>query len=579
MFLAGEKNDYELVEEQKNYFCARYLWITCSLVLLLPVVRTIIVGLVETFIVQRELQRPEKWLTVLQMYAVRGIIVFVLLLATIAYFEKVKYETVKTVAEIIAGKNVVRSMNYKQFIIPLLVMFGIYTLGISSIIRADFLYIDDIGRSIQGYRGWDNFSRHINNFLAILIHTDTRISDISPLTHLIAAFFIAASSIALVYILNGGKITKTALAASLPIGLSPYFLECFSYKFDSPYMALSILVSIVPFVFMHNRRIFSVASIIGILFMYMTYQASSGIYIIIVIFLCFLQWNTQQKTNKEIFSFMLTSAISYGVGLLIFRIFIMNSFNTYVSSSFASVNGILHNFTQYISYIWNDFGRVWTVLLLLVILAFGIKTITTTKRNKLLALLVSFIIVAVMVVLSYGIYLVIEKPLYAPRGMYGFGAFIALLGIYTACQPKRIFAIPALALCWCFFVFSFAYGNALSAQKKYIDFRIEILLYDLSVLFPHQHNAPPLPIKLVDSAGHAPMVHNIGVRNPIIFRLVPVHLQGNSWAWGSVMLSLYKFNFDFRLNDSIEEELLDQIFDSRYHTIKRDAERVIVILK
>jgi len=552
-------------KSRKVIFTVGALGLLVSVVLLLPFVRTFAIGFMETFIMQRELKSPDRWIDLLRNYAACGIALFASLLAIIAYHEELK--------------NIILSINYKQLIIPFIIMSIIYVLSISSIIQADFLYRDDINRSISGARRWDNYSRYISNFLAILIHTNTRISDISPLTQLLAAIFIAASSVMLVYVLNNKKITKTALAASLPLGLSPYFLECFSFKFDSPYMALSVFASIIPFFFMENRRIFSIISVIGIWVMCMTYQASSGIYIIIVIFLCFLQWNTQQKTNKEIFSFMLTSAISYGVGLLIFRIFIMNSFNTYVSSSFASVNGILHNFTQYISYIWNDFGKVWKMLLLFVILAFGIKAITTTKRNKLLALLVSFIIVAVMVVLSYGIYLVIEKPLYAPRGMYGFGAFIALLGIYTACQPKRIFAIPALALCWCFFVFSFAYGNALSAQKKYIDFRIEILLYDLSVLFPHQHNAPPLPIKLVDSAGHAPMVHNIGVRNPIIFRLVPVHLQGNSWAWGSVMLSLYKFNFDFRPNDSIEEELLDQIFDSRYHTIKRDAERVIVILK
>lgn len=44
------------------------------------------------------------------------------------------------------------------------------------------------------------------------------------------------------------------IAAVVPLGLSPWFLECFSYKFDSPYMALSVLASVIPFIF--GRRIF-----------------------------------------------------------------------------------------------------------------------------------------------------------------------------------------------------------------------------------------------------------------------------------------------------------------------------------
>jgi len=111
------------------------------------------------------------------------------------------------------------------------------------------------------------------------------------LPQLIAVLFIAIASVLLVYIISDGWVTKTACFLALPVGLNPYILQCFSFKFDSPYMGLSVLASIVPFLFMQNNIVFSLSSIISLLIMCMTYQASSGIYIIIVIMLCFKAWN------------------------------------------------------------------------------------------------------------------------------------------------------------------------------------------------------------------------------------------------------------------------------------------------
>ena len=551
-------------KSRKVIFTVGALGLLVSVVLLLPFVRTLAIGFMETFIMQRELKSPDRWIDLLRNYAACGIALFASLLAIIAYHEELK--------------NIILSINYKQLIIPFIIMSIIYVLSISSIIQADFLYRDDINRSISGARRWDNYSRYISNFLAILIHTNIRISDISPLTQILAAIFIAASSVMLVYVLNNKKITKTALAASLPLGLSPYFLECFSFKFDSPYMALSVFASIIPFFFMENRRIFSIISVIGIWVMCMTYQASSGIYIIIVIFLCFLQWNTRQKTNKEILAFMFVSAISYCVATLIFALFIMRPFDDYVASSLHSLLGAFRNFTTYIYQIRSDFNIVWKTLLFLVIVAFVIKSVITTKRRKLFAFFVSFIVVITMAVLSYGIYLVMSASLYAPRAMYGFGVFIAILGIYTACPPKKAFVAPALALCWCFFVFAFVYGNALSAQKKYVTFRSEMLLHDLSTLFPQHHSALPMQLQLEGSTGYAPVVHNIAVSNPVIFRLVPIDLHGK-WFSGAAWLARH-YNFrDLVQSESSSGDSFNQIFDSYYHTIKSDGEQVMVILK
>ena len=62
----------------------------------------------------------------------------------------------------------------------------VYFIGIIAIIRANFYYIDDLGRSVEGYRGWENFSRYLSNFFSLFIHGGFYLTDISPLPQIIA---------------------------------------------------------------------------------------------------------------------------------------------------------------------------------------------------------------------------------------------------------------------------------------------------------------------------------------------------------------------------------------------------------
>jgi len=564
--------------KRKIIFVLSILGLLAAALALLPGVRVFIIDIAENFILQRKLKNSDKWHSQMIIWSTLGTALFTIMCCCAAFWEHLKQN--KSVNSAVLS---IATINYRQFVIPVLAMFGIYTLGISALIRADFLYIDDIGRAVEGNRGWENWSRHVSVFLAMFIHADTQINDISPLTQLIAAFLIAASSVALVYVINNQKITKTALAASIPIGLSPYFLECFSYKFDSPYMALSVFASIVPFIFIKNNLAFSSASVLGILIMCMTYQASSGIYIIIVILLCFHQWSTQQKTNKEIFTFMGISIVSYCIAMILFMVFLITPNDAYSSTSMYSLRqmipGFFHNAANYFRIVRNDFGVIWEALLLLAGLSFLIKSIIAAKRHKLLVILAGIFVIMFMGILSFGTYLVLVSPSYAPRGMIGFGIFIAMLGIYAAGSVKKAFALPALILCWCFFVFSFSYGNALAGQKRYIEFRTEMILHDLAVLFP-ERNAEPQPIRIIGTAGHAPVIHNIAGRNQVIKRLVPDYL--NSRIFGGYFL-VHHYNYHASLilesDDKIIEDEFKQIFDSRYHTIKTDGEQVIVFLK
>jgi len=133
-----------------------------------------------------------------------------------------------------------------------------------------------------------------------------------------------------------------------------------------------------------------------------------------------------------------------------------------------------------------------------------------------------------------------------------------------------------LALNWCFFVFAFSYGNALADQKHYADFRISLLLHDISTLSQNQ-SGEVVQIQLENGIDFSPSVKNISKRNPIIKKLVP-KLLGGGFIWDELYLKRH-FNFIASESNSVSSNDMPLVLDSYYHTIKSDGKQFYVIIK
>ncbi len=228
----------------------------------------------------------------------------------------------------------IRLEEYRHLIQAFFLLAFLYVLGISAILRADFNYIDDLGRVAQGYKDWDGFSRYLSNFLSTFLHTDQYLTDISPLPQLVSAFLLSAAGMVILSVLGSQKnISPWEIIALIPLGLSPYFLECISYKYDSPYMALSILASVFPLLFYkRGALIYGSISILGILTVCTTYQPAAGIYPMLVILVSLQFWNRNANLQK-ILKFISISAASYLIGMIAFRFLLMRPVDNYVSGS------------------------------------------------------------------------------------------------------------------------------------------------------------------------------------------------------------------------------------------------------
>ena len=469
--------------------------------------------------------------------------------------------------------------------------FGILTIlygfGISAIIRANFNYIDDMARCVNGERGWDNFSRFISEGLSVLIYTDRYITDISPLMQVMAIAVLALAGIILIYILyERTAFTIWEIIVLIPLGLNPYFLECLSFKFDALFMAVSVLGAIVPLLYRSGTsREYILASFIGTMVVCMSYQASSGIFPMLVVFLALRMW--MKKTSyKQIAEFCLKSVAGYGIGLIFFRVVVMLPLetDTYVSAAlpeiFDLVPTILKNLKYYFSLIIQDFRTIWKGVLLLL----GIGSIWAgcrrSERKKGASFAVICMTEGLMLLMCFGVYPVLEKSSFSPRCMYGFGVFITILCLAVA-EIQQCVAVrtPAIVISWMFFTFAFTYGNSLYVQKQYTDFRITQVITDLNDMdiFLGEN---PVTVQIAGSIGHAPALQSLLVQYPVLDRLVPVTFA-ERWVWGG-----YGFYNYYGLKNIVKDESKDLteydlplIMDSMYHSIYGNEENVLVKLK
>ena len=470
----------------------------------------------------------------------------------------------------------------KKYKKHLILLFAVSVLSFVAIIRANYNYTDDLARTIYGYEITGDFSRYFANILSEIVHGNSWLADISPLPQLIALLIICVTGIILLHVL-ATVINKEpswwSFIALIPIGLSPYFLSCLSYKYDAPYMALSVLVSVVPLVFSkHTPIVYSISVFIGALVMCTTYQVSSGIFPMIVLILALIMW-IQKRNAREILTFLLCSAIPYVLALVVFRIAIMTpvSQDNYVDVGVSIIN-LFPNTINYFDIVNKDFPFIWKALMTVIFVSFIVLLIKISKRNKIISALISFAISMLSLVLSFGVYLVFNNPLTEPRAFYGTGVFISIMCCALFLEDKYFIGkVCVVGISWVFIVYSFIYGNALNIQKDYISFRTEQVINecnDLGILDTHGKTK----LQLTGSAGYQRAVKNMIQEYPILERQIKVLLlDSNEWYWGTYQLEEY-YGLDIEHTDIGELEINNdnKLADTYYYTIYQDNNTIVV---
>ena len=446
-----------------------------------------------------------------------------------------------------------------------------------AIIRADFNYADDVGRKLSGYHGWSDWSRWTTTILSNFIHADWYLSDISPLPQILSCFLMASTSLMLIWLLTGGKkVTVFTWAASLLAGLCPYFLGCISYKYDSVYMALAIWISVFPILFRGKRYWKYILSVIAsTLIMCTTYQPAAGIFPMMLAF-TLLQDLIRGKRRRLIRNELISSLCGYILGMLLFRFVFMKPGDTTVFPPEQMLFGVSENYLNYWKLVLSDFRKVWLLLLTFLVVFFvwgemrlAVSCGYSCIKTAVLSLTVLFFSAAVM----FGVNPLMVRFADDTRCMLGFGIFVAAIAIVSAASTDRIPAgkITVILLFWCWFTFSFTYGNAMAEQKRYNDFRIQMLISDIKdvdAVREAKIKGGPVQIMFVSNAGFSPVIRNMENRGNILTRLLRDETLGEGGSWINQYLLKY---FDLPNAELVEPDAgwedMPVVKDDMYQTV------------
>ncbi|EGO9003107.1 PcfV, partial [Enterococcus faecalis] len=403
-------------------------------------------------------------------------------------------------------------------------------LAILSIGNVNFPYIDDNARQIGGMTDFGKtYARWGSEFGSWLIQGSRHLTDMGLTSHIITALVLSLASMIAVYTLNGKKLEVIPSIMSTMIGLNPWFLQCISFRFDSPFMAASILFSLIPFLWWKkNNIIFLGVSIISIFLMNNTYQASSGIYIIIVLILSLRSF----LNGKGLPYFkIVNSATAYLLSMFLYLIE-LKLVPTVIKSSGESIfpntselpNVVSANICKYFNEIYIQSNKLWIVLTMIVFVLFFVSSLIKTKENTWISaiLVLTFIIIAS--VLSFGIFIFYSKSIAgdAPRYIYGFAVFISmcLIVMTNKLEVRYIDVFSTIISCmlaYYILTFSFVYSATLNYQKESFSSQSSNLVNDLkSIVTPNRKK-----VYFNTLFKNSSIYNNTLANYPIISRIVP----------------------------------------------------------
>ncbi len=498
---------------------------------------------------------------------------------------------------------------------PFLVILAIYLVGILAIILSGVHYADDIARTNLGYAGWSGFSRYASTILAHGIHADNYLANIAPLPQILGTVFLAISSVILMCVVGGKEVFKEPVKkwifrviAVVPLGLCPYMLECLSYQYDAVYMGLSVFLVMMPFVFYRAEKWkFVLASIIGILGVCITYQASIGIYPMIIVFIAMKDFASNVVSNKEIIKKVIVSAVVFVITLVFFQKVLMRPQDMYVSNEIPGISeffpSLFSHLGHYFELLFSDFRMLWLVLIGIMVILFVVLYTLRSKKNKVVSVIVGFLGLLLMAISAYILYAALDTPLYTTRAMYAIGALFAIVGIYIVSGGifreyhkkhigKRaemkffvsfeirefVLAIPVVALSWCFFSFGFVYGNALKEQDTFRNMQIDMVISDLNDL---TNDGKVRKIQTIGQIGFAPAVEHTPEGNYYILRRLLKPSFEKNVPWMSYRLTeasgLMSLVFDPVAN--LKDKNLPVMKDTVLYTIYGDDGSILVEFK
>lgn len=429
----------------------------------------------------------------------------------------------------------------------------IYT---SPVLIANRYFIDDLGRSSFGYFGWGSNGRPVADFIMSAIHGFTEYNtDISPMPLIIALVIYSLVSVAYVENLNPNLTNTAKITASLGFIINPFFLENLSYKYDVLPMMASMSVLLLAFLNYRKSFLTFFVGFISVIISLSCYQATIGFFICLSIIEFTSNSYVHRGRKKDLINCYLVGlsrfsqlALGYLIYIKLIQPLFAVSSDAYTAKHSETVSLSSDGF--YIAFknaqifidrivLYVDSVPSWVLTIAMISLAFSYLYISLAiAKQKSLISIVSAAITVISPVLIFAFSIIpllsLKYPVVDPRVMISFSSlsFIVIGGWVIHNKSSRVMTFISIIYIAFSFTYSFAYGNASQALKKYEDYIASSIASDIKEADPQGK----LRVQTIGYMNYPYQSINAISNYPSMRYLLPRYLN-NNWYWGYLKLS------------------------------------------
>ncbi len=428
-------------------------------------------------------------------------------------------------------------------------------LYIFPIILADIYYLDDMARAYYGATNWSGDGRPLAERLILLLCDGYPVTDIAPLTQIMAVFFLSYTLT--VYARENMQPFSgrfMVVVVLLAIITNPFAMSNLSYRFDSIFMFIALGIPFLLFSLPKgiSKIIFSFISLILCVVAMSMYQPVCGMFIALsVIDVVFAVMNS---VDKEILKKQVCIIAGVGIGAIVYKVTIANIFILkdennwrYVASQILELNfnfvsvvaANIKNCCKYIYYYaiqispLNKLALTFVVLFTTMVFSFQYQKRNWQDGNRSAIRTIMIALSPLMVFIATFIPLTVLSSLRIKSRIFiSFGAFLFFMGILLLhCSGKwrRIINVAFIICIFSHYSYMYTYCNALKSQNEYEKYLVYNIAHDLETI---NSKGDYSSFVFIGSTPKAKQTQNILSKYPFFAEIVPVNFGNSTWIGG-----------------------------------------------
>lgn len=483
---------------------------------------------------------------------------------------------------------------YQKYRLPFLLSFSLCFLMFMPLIINGQYYIDDLGRSIRAEPAWARNGRPVADYVTWALNFGGKIQDISPLSQLLGVAILSSFSLLVARKYLGSLSPLSILVASSSL-MSPFLMENMAFEYDAFPMFLSFIIAAAPFLLIGVKRssLFAACCFISVFVSLNLYQASLCVFFVFAI-LNFLN-HVRVGRNNIAFRDSLIACVAMIFAYAIYSKFVVphvisgdyniaKSQAVPLSDPHQALLIIIYNASLFRDLILSAISPAYVIAITPVAVAFIFslyKLMTNINRNALWLPSVAIVTLSPLMLAFFivGPMLFLGSPLFRPRVMMGFSAFLVAMSVVASwCIPKRVSSAKVYLLIPILYIISMNYTffNALSNQQDYERFVISHIVTDAYGSDVQNTNK----IMFNGWIGLSPVVKVAISKYPSLDILVTRLLHDDN-GWGWIQLQHYGMNKPFPDGASFKKaksELCSSKFikESNYYNVYKNGDLVIM---